>query len=157
MLRDQAVEQMKTMRHFFNNTISCFTEKDAGFAPKPEMYTVAQHIFHVGDTVTWFISGAFSPAGFNLEFEAQIAQAKKIKSLAEAKAHFDTEVEKAIKAVSKKSDQELAAALPAGPIMGGLPVMAIFPALTDHSAHHRGSLAVYARLTGKVPKMPYGD
>ena len=47
--------------------------------------------------------------------------------------------------------------LPEGPIMGGLPRMAIFGAITDHTAHHRGALTVYARLQGVVPPMPYGD
>ena len=47
--------------------------------------------------------------------------------------------------------------LPPGPIMGGQPRLAIFGALTDHSAHHRGALTVYSRLLGKVPPMPYMD
>ncbi len=28
---------------------------------------------------------------------------------------------------------------------------------SSHTAHHRGALAVYARLLGKVPAMPYMD
>jgi uncharacterized damage-inducible protein DinB len=35
--------------------------------------------------------------------------------------------------------------------------MAIFGAITDHTAHHRGALTVYARLAGAVPPMPYAD
>jgi uncharacterized damage-inducible protein DinB len=41
--------------------------------------------------------------------------------------------------------------------MGGVPRMAIFGAITDHTAHHRGALTVYARLAGAVPPMPYAD
>jgi uncharacterized damage-inducible protein DinB len=41
--------------------------------------------------------------------------------------------------------------------MGGLPRYAIVSALTDHTAHHRGALTVYARLLGLVPPMPYMD
>ena len=41
--------------------------------------------------------------------------------------------------------------------MGGQPRLAIFGALTDHTAHHRGALSVYTRLLGKVPPMPYMD
>ena len=41
--------------------------------------------------------------------------------------------------------------------MGGLPRSAIFGAITDHTAHHRGALTVYARLLGKTPPMPYMD
>ena len=32
---------------------------------------------------------------------------------------------------------------------------AVINGITDHSAHHRGALAVYARLLGKEPAMPY--
>jgi uncharacterized damage-inducible protein DinB len=41
--------------------------------------------------------------------------------------------------------------------MGGLPRCTILNALTDHTAHHRGALSVYARLLGLVPPMPYMD
>jgi uncharacterized damage-inducible protein DinB len=59
--------------------------------------------------------------------------------------------------VSAKSDADLMTLLPPGPIMGGVPRMAIFGAITDHTAHHRGALTVYARVSGIVPPMPYGD
>jgi uncharacterized damage-inducible protein DinB len=39
--------------------------------------------------------------------------------------------------------------------MGGAPKRAVISGIVDHTAHHRGSLAVYARLRGKVPTMPY--
>jgi uncharacterized damage-inducible protein DinB len=55
------------------------------------------------------------------------------------------------------TDAELLAALPEGPIMGGVPRMAVFGAINDHTAHHRGALTVYARLNGIVPPMPYMD
>ena len=35
--------------------------------------------------------------------------------------------------------------------------MAIFSGITDHTAHHRGALTVYARVQGIVPPMPYMD
>jgi uncharacterized damage-inducible protein DinB len=41
--------------------------------------------------------------------------------------------------------------------MGGLPKHAIWTAVLDHTAHHRGALTVYSRLLGKVPAMPYMD
>jgi uncharacterized damage-inducible protein DinB len=59
--------------------------------------------------------------------------------------------------VASKSDAELRAPLPEGAIMGGAPRMAIFSGITDHTAHHRGALTVYARLKGVVPPMPYVD
>ena len=62
---------------------------------------------------------------------------------------------KATDTVNAHSEAEWMALLPAGPIMGGDPRFVIFGALTDHTAHHRGALTVYARLLGKVPPMPY--
>ena len=57
--------------------------------------------------------------------------------------------------LGSKSDAELLELLPAGPIMGGMPRMAILGAITDHTAHHRGALSVYTRLNGVVPPIPY--
>ena len=42
-----------------------------------------------------------------------------------------------------------------GQIMGGAPRMAVISAITDHTAHHRGALTVYARMNTIVPPMPY--
>ena len=59
--------------------------------------------------------------------------------------------------LSSKSNAELTAPIADGPIMGGAPRMAIISAITDHTAHHRGALTVYARVSGLVPPMPYMD
>ena len=53
--------------------------------------------------------------------------------------------------VKEQPDEELVAPIPEGQVMGGAPKMAVVGALADHTAHHRGSLAVYARLLGKTP------
>jgi len=37
------------------------------------------------------------------------------------------------------------------------PRLVVIGAISDHTAHHRGALTVYARLLGKEPKMPYMD
>ena len=44
-----------------------------------------------------------------------------------------------------------------GEIMTGAPKMSVVGGIVDHTAHHRGALAVYARLLGKEPKMPYAN
>ena len=36
-------------------------------------------------------------------------------------------------------------------------VSVVVSAITDHTAHHRGALTVYARVSGLVPPMPYMD
>jgi uncharacterized damage-inducible protein DinB len=59
------------------------------------------------------------------------------------------------KVVGAASDQELFEPIADKRIMEGAPRCAIVSALTDHTAHHRGALSVYARLIGKEPPMPY--
>ena len=71
------IPQIESTRKFFKNTLSVFTEEDSGFAPNPELYTVAEHVAHVADTIDWFIEGAFGD-GWDMDFEAQIAKAKAI-------------------------------------------------------------------------------
>jgi uncharacterized damage-inducible protein DinB len=79
-----------------------------------------------------------------------------MKSLKEAKDIFAKAIENAESVLDKLSDEDLNKPLPEGPIMGGVPKLAVIGAMTDHTAHHRGALAVYARLLGKEPKIPYG-
>ncbi len=45
---------------FFTKTAECLEEKDSGFAPKPGMFTVAQHVAHVAQAIDWFVEGAFA-------------------------------------------------------------------------------------------------
>lgn len=148
------VQELAMSLKFFKTATSCFTEEDAAFSPQPELYTVAGHIAHVGDTVSWFVEGAFG-AGWSMDFEKHIAEAKQATSLAEANTKLEDAFAKVSKVIGAASDEELFAPIPDKTIMDGAPRMAIVSAITDHTAHHRGSLAVYARLVGKEPSMPY--
>lgn len=58
--------------------------------------------------------------------------------------------------VGATSEADLYAPIPDDRIMPGSPRIAVISGIVDHTAHHRGSLAVYARLLGKEPPMPYG-
>lgn len=148
------VKELKNTKKFFNTTLSVFETDDAGFAPFPELYTVAGQVAHVADSTEWFIEGAFG-AGWDMEFEASIAKAKTVTSLEEAKEWLDRAFDKAIDTVGKASDEVLFEPIPDTRIMEGAPRMAAVSGIVDHTAHHRGSLAVYARLVGKEPLMPY--
>jgi uncharacterized damage-inducible protein DinB len=119
------------------------------------MFTVAAVVAHVAQTIDWFVAGAFAEGGFDMDFERMDKEVRGVASLAEARAWFAKSVAAAKAAVEGRSMEEWSAPLPPGPIMGGLPRFAIFGALTDHTAHHRGALTVYSRLLGKVPPMPY--
>jgi len=157
MLKDKIIGQLKVDQAFFNRSISVLEEKDSAFAPQEGMFTVANQIAHVGETVNWFIHGVFSPGGFDMNFQEHEARVRAIETLSEARKCLDDAFGRAVEVVSSKTDEELLAPLPEGPIMGGMPRMAVFSGITDHTAHHRGALTVYTRLLGKVPEMPYGD
>lgn len=156
-LAKQAVAQLDNAHEFFNRSTRNLLEEHAGFVPAPGMMTVAQQVAHAAQTIDWFMQGAFRPEGFDVDFEQHFKEVAACTSLAKARAWFERAMQAAKDAAGAKNDGELAACLPEGPIMGGAPRMAIFGAITDHTAHHRGALTVYARLCGVVPPMPYGD
>ena len=119
--------------------------------------TAAQQVAHAAQTIDWFVEGAFRPEGFDTNFEAHAKALETCTSLTAARAWFAKAVAAAGATLSSKSDAELMAPIADGPIMGGAPRMAIISGITDHSAHHRGALTVYARVNGLVPPMPYMD
>ena len=154
-LAQNSVIQLETFEEYFNRSTKELTEDLSGYAPVEGMMTSAQQVAHAAQVVDWFIEGAFRPEGFDMDFEAQIAAVMKVTSLASARAWLAKAIANAKAVIGSKSDAELMAPLPQGPIMGGLPTIAIIGAINDHTAHHRGALTVYARLCGKVPPMPY--
>ncbi len=147
--------ELASTHQFFTTTIAVFTEAHATYAPKSELYTVAAHIAHVARTVDWFTEGAFVRVdGFDMNFPTHIAEAKAVTSLAKARAWLDRAFAEAATAITTHAAR-LDEPLPSG-IMGGAPRAAIIGGIVDHTAHHRGALAVYARLLGLEPAMPYG-
>lgn len=119
------------------------------------MFTVAAQIAHTAGTVDWFIAGAFSITGFDMDFPTHSAAARAVTTLAEARLLLDASYDAAIARIERTPLVELHVPIVAGPIMGGVPRIAIFEAMADHTAHHRGALGVYARLLGLIPSMPY--
>ncbi len=156
-LSQQALTELDSAREFFNRSTRQLSEDHSGFAPAPGMMTAAQQVAHAAQTIDWFVDGAFNPAGFSLDFEAHMTEVSGCTSLAAARNWFEKAIADARQAFTDKSDEELLAPMPPGPIMGGAPRFAVVGALVDHTAHHRGALTVYARLNGLVPPMPYGD
>ncbi len=148
--------QILASRNFFERSTSVLEEADSQFRPREEMMTVAQQVAHAAQTLDWFIDGVTRPGGFDLNFEEQSSIWRESKSLAKARTAFATACERAVEFLRSKTPEQLAHPLPLGPIMGGQPTSEIVWAMVEHTAHHRGALAVYARLLGKVPPMPYG-
>jgi len=151
---DGLIKELESTQKFFKTTLSVFEPDDAEFAPYPELYTVAGHVAHVADSIDWFIEGGFG-GGWDMEFEASIAKAKAVTSLQEATEWLNRSFVNATAVVGKASDQVLFESIPDTRIMAGAPRLAVVSGIVDHTAHHRGSLAVYARLIGKQAPMPY--
>ena len=156
-LAQQGVAELNAAQEFFNQSTRNLTEAHSALAPAPGMRTVAQQVAHAAQTVDWFIEGAFRPQGFDTDFEGLEKAITGCTSLTAARAWFEKAMTTAKATVAGKSDADLLVTLPKEGIMGGAPRMAIFSAITDHTAHHRGALTVYARLEGIVPPMPYMD
>src|SRR5262245_38188040 len=152
-----AVAELSAAQEYFNRSTRNLTEAHSTFMPAEGMMTAAQQVAHTAHTIDWFMEGAFRPEGFDMDFEGHAVKVNSYTSLAAARAWFDKAVANAKTIVSAKSEADLLVPLPEGPIMGGLPRMAVFGAITDHTAHHRGALTVYARVKGIVPPMPYMD
>lgn len=156
-LAQQCVGELAASREFFNRSTRNLTEELSGYAPAAGSMTTAQQVAHVAQTVDWFVEGAFRPEGFSMDFEEMTKIVHEVKSLAAAREWFERAVAAASATLGAKSDGELLAPLPPGPIMGGMPRIAIVSALVDHTAHHRGVLTLHAWLNGIVPPMPYMD
>ncbi len=151
----QALAELQAAHEYFTRSTRNLTEAQSTFAPAEGMMTTAQQVAHAAQTIDWFVEGAFRPEGFDQHWEEHAKIVGACTSLAEARAWFDRAVASARAKVESCSDADLLQPLPDGPIMGGLPRVTIFGAINDHTAHHRGALTVYARLSGIVPPMPY--
>ncbi len=154
-MKQMLLGEIASTKEFLDRSSRVLTEEDSTFAPKEGMFTVAGQMAHAAQTIEWFLRGAFSPDGFDMDFERMDGEVRGVTSLTAARAWVDRACAEAAKTIEAHSDAEWIAPLPPGPIMGGHPRQAIFGGITDHTAHHRGALTVYARLLGKVPAMPY--
>jgi uncharacterized damage-inducible protein DinB len=154
----QLAADLASIQEYFHRSTRSLAEEDSSFAPAPEMFTAAQQVAHVAQTVEWFFEGAFRPGGFSTDWEAMDREVRAVESLAEARQWLDRAFALGQEAIAAHGPEEWEAPLAPGPVMGGAPRFTILGALRDHTAHHRGALTVYARLRGKVPPMPYaGD
>ena len=151
------VDKLQRSEEFFMRSTSTLTEDDAAFAPGEGLYNSAQMMAHVAQTIDWFFEGAFRPEGFDLNFEKHVQRALEVQTLKEAREWIQRSFRQAREAIGSKSMDDLMMPLPAGPVMGGAPRVAIIDAIAEHTAHHRGALGVYARLRGHQPPMPYGE
>ena len=125
--------------------------KPQGLEPLQFPTKFRSHSAHAAQTIDWFMDGAFRPAGFDLDFDAHERAVRGDTSLTDARAWFTRAVENARSVINTTSTEEWTQPIAEGPVMGGSPRSAIFGAITDHTAHHRGALTIYARLRNEGP------
>lgn len=154
-MKERLTAELNAAIEFFNRSTGNLTEDDSSYTPVDGIFSTAQQVAHAAQTIDWFIDGAFAPNGFDLDFEGHERKVRGVTSLSEARAWLSTSVENAQAVIASKTDEEWMQPLPDGPVMGGQPRATILGAITDHTAHHRGALTIYARLRGKIPPMPY--
>lgn len=155
---DGHIKAVIATHRFFRKSTECFREEHSGFVPVEGMFTVAQQVAHAAQVVEWFLKGAFdSTSGFDMDFEAHERDVRECRSLAKAFERFDRACLAAEEKLRACTPEYLMQPIPNDQIMGGAPRMAVVAAISDHTAHHRGALVVYARLLGLVPPMPYGE
>jgi uncharacterized damage-inducible protein DinB len=148
-------QQLVSSKEFFDRSSRVLEEADSGFRPQADMMTVAGQVAHTAHTLNWFVDGISRPEGFDFDFAKQAQEVAAVTSLTDARKKLDEAFAKAIGFVRSKSAEELAAAMPPGPILGGQPLSDVVWAMVEHTAHHRGALTVYSRALGKTPVMPY--
>ena len=89
----------------------------------------------------------FREDGFDLNFEAMVARSQQQTDSDKAKEMVRDAFAFARDTIGAQPDESLFTPLPDGPIMAGAPRLAIVSAIVDHTAHHRGALAVYTYST----------
>jgi len=154
MANEAQQASLASTRAFFEKTIACFEPRDGTFRPQEGLFTVAQHIAHSAQVVEWFLEGAFRPKGMSADFAAMEAEVRAVEGLEDARRWWQSALDEALESVAQTAPEAWNEPIQ-GQILRGLPRHAIFSAIADHSAHHRGALAVYARLAGRTPQMPY--
>jgi uncharacterized damage-inducible protein DinB len=155
-LKTEALSDIDATRMFFDRTTRVLDEADASFRATPETMTVVGQVAHVAQSIDWFREGALEDR-WRTDWEAMAAELGKVETLAAARAWVDEAWGRLRAAIEAMPEKKLAEPIPANPILPSRPRAYVVTGIADHTAHHRGSLAVYARLLGKVPPMPYGD
>ena len=152
----QAVEILRNEQKMLTRIVGCFRTEHADYAPAEGMMTAAQVIRHIAQTVDWFREGGFG-SGFDMDFEKLSAAMKEPATLEAARQELDRAYDAYVAVVEPLTEADLAAPLPENPLFGRQPREMCLGAQTDHTAHHRGALAVYVRLLGITPPLIYGD
>jgi uncharacterized damage-inducible protein DinB len=152
-LPDLLHNELKASEEFFERSTRVLQEEHSAYTPAEGQYTVAAQVAHAALTIHWFLEGAFG-AGFDMNFEEHERQARAVTSLAEARAMLAGAFQKAYQATQQYSEADWNADFPEGALIQGPKTGVVF-GIVEHTSHHRGALAVYSRLLGLQPLLPY--
>ncbi|MDP8207526.1 MAG: DinB family protein [Candidatus Electryonea clarkiae] len=155
MGKNPYVDSLRSMQKFFNKTIEVLDENDSSFRATDDTRTVAEQIAHTAQTIDWFFEFGFLNKGLETDFEKMEKAVQDIKSFVKAKEWFDRSVDSFCKHLETLSEEDVMELLPDNDFFGRVPKILMLHSAVEHTAHHRGSLAVYVRLIGKTPLMPY--
>lgn len=156
--KQECVQSLQMNEEFFNRSTSVLDEDDSTFVPAPGALSTAAQVAHVAITIDWFFDAAYTPKGWDMDFEAHMKEATSYNSLGAARERLARSFDRARETVEALSQEEFSANFPPDdPLFPGMPKACIVDAIADHTAHHRGALTIYSRLVGKVPKIPYMD
>lgn len=155
-MQQELLASIESSRAFFDRTTRVLDESDADFRVTPDNATVAATFAHVAGTIDWF-RVALVEDRWDMDFAGAAARESAVTTLAEGRALVAAAWERFRDAVSATSEERLLEIFPENPILPGRPRFHVMEGIVDHTAHHRGALAVVARLRGKVPPVPYMD
>ena len=154
-MKETFIGELQRSKEYFDRATRCLEEQHSNHAPAEGMFTVAQQVAHVAQTLDWFLEGVTGDTGFDMNFEQHVAEAKAVTSLSEARKWLDTSFAAAVEYIGKTPMEELSKPVTEGALMVGMPRYGIAPSIVEHTAHHRGALSVYSRTLGLIPANPY--
>lgn len=156
-VRQDGLAMLLAADDMFRRSASALTESDSAFRPAEGMFSVAEQVAHAAQTVDWFREGAFSPTGYDFDFEKHGREIAAVTSLASAWTWWERAVERMRSSLEEQDEGAWNERIVPGPAFGGEPRWKVLRGVVEHTAHHRGALTVYTRLLGREPPMPYGD
>ena len=153
--RDDLAENIRLSLVYFERSTEALEEKDSEFRPTDSMMSVAQQVAHVAHSIHWLLNGAFSPDGFDMNFDQHMKEVGAVTSLSAAREQVRSAFADVLEQMQTRPLEEWLVPIVPNPVMAGEPRYHALDGVIDHTAHHRGALTVYSRLLGKTPAMPY--
>src|SRR5262249_33702744 len=132
--KDLMLQKTRETEEFFNRSSKELKEENSGFKPTPEMMSAAQQVAHTAATIHWFIDGAFSGEGFDMDFERAAKENAKVNSLKAAREQLGKAFDRLRKEIETRPADEWEEEMEENEILPGAPCVMIMPAIVDHTA-----------------------